>query len=71
MFLNRNEKRTMESDVQTLCLEADQQLTKFVDSLHLECLEMYKDNKDDGDEKSNTELPQVSINFDISCLFWF
>lgn len=68
--LNRNEKQKMENDLLTMCQEADEQLTTFANTLHLECLEMYKDNID-GDEKSNVvELPQVSIHFLISFVYF-
>lgn len=61
----------MENNLQTMCQEADEQLTTFADTLHLECLEMYKDNID-GDAKSNVvELPQVSIHFNISFVYFF
>lgn len=56
----------MEVKLCSLCQVADDQLTTFMDSLNLECLEIYKDNSceisNDGYEKSNVaELPQVSI----------
>lgn len=60
----------MKNDLQRMCQEADEQLTTFADTLHLECLEMYKYNIN-GDEKSNVvELPQVSINFNISFVYF-
>lgn len=53
----------MESEVRSMCQTADDQLTTFMDTLHLECLEMYKgESSYDGNEKNNVaELPQVGI----------
>jgi hypothetical protein len=65
-FNNRTEKRAMEAYVQSLCQEADDRLTKFVDRLHLECLDMYKNysNEYENDENNiKNELPQVSSYF--------
>lgn len=48
--------------MRSLCQAADDKLIAFVDTLQLECLEMYKDNSDGNNEKSDTvELPQVSV----------
>lgn len=55
----------MEANTVLLCEDADKQLSSFIDTLHLECLEMYKCNsaKQNGDSSEKTdlmELPQVS-----------
>lgn len=65
---NRTEKRYLEVDMQSLCQEADDQLNEFSDTLHLECLEMYKgvnsEFSEDGKEKNDVaELPQVTTLF--------
>jgi len=65
---NRTEKRNLEENMQSLCQEADDRLNEFSDTLHLECLEMYKSKNgefsDSGNEKNDvTELPQVSTYF--------
>jgi len=68
--VNRTEKRNLIEDMQSLCQEADDRLNEFSDTLHLECLEMYKSKNgefsDSGNEKNNvTELPQVRTYFNI------
>lgn len=65
---NRSEKRNLEADMQSLCQEADDQLNEFSDTLHLECLEMYKgvnSESSEGVKEKNdvVELPQVSTLF--------
>jgi len=67
---NRTEKHNLEADMQLLCQEADDRLNEFSNTLHLECLEMYKGENgefsDDGNEKTDVaELPQVSTYFYI------
>lgn len=69
-LFNRNEKQKMENDLQIMCQEADNQLTTFSDSLHLECLEMYKNNSDDIEKSNVIELPQVSIHIYISFTYF-
>lgn len=69
---NRTEKRNMKANTVLLCEDADKQLSSFIDTLHLECLEMYKcdsaKQKDDGSEKTDmVELPQVNNSYYI-CL---
>lgn len=56
----------MEAYVQSLCQEADDRLTAFVDKLHLECLDMYKDNDSEYENDDNNvknDLPQVRSYF--------
>lgn len=60
---NRTEKRNLEEDMQSLCQEADDRLNEFSDTLHLECLEMYKSKN--GEFSDVTELPQVITYFNI------
>ncbi|XP_027845720.2 uncharacterized protein LOC114126045 isoform X3 [Aphis gossypii] len=63
----RTEKGNLKEDMQSLCQEADDRLNEFSDTLHLECLEMYKTKNgefsDGGYEKNDvTELPQQLVN---------
>lgn len=56
--------------MQSLCQEADDRLNEFSDTLHLECLEMYKTKNgefsDGGYEKNDvTELPQVCTDLNV------
>lgn len=56
--------------MQSLCQEADDRLNEFSDTLHLECLEMYKNKNGEFSNSNNenndvTELPQVSTYFNI------
>jgi len=56
--------------MQSLCQEADDRLNEFSDTLHLECLEMYKGKNSefsDGSNENNdvSELPQVSTHFNV------
>lgn len=70
---NRTEKRNLEEDMQSLCQEADDRLNEFSDTLHLECLEMYKSKNgefSDNEKNDVTELPQVSTYFNIVIYFY-
>lgn len=58
-YCNRTEKRAIEAEVRSLCEAADVRLNVFVETLNLECLEMYKDVHDENIEL--LELPQVNI----------
>jgi len=60
--------------MQSLCQEADDRLNEFSDTLHLECLEMYKgvdsEFSDGGKENNDVAvLPQVSTHFYVVFLF--
>lgn len=49
----------METEVRSLCEAADERIDVFMETLNLECLEMYKYLHDD--ERNVLELPQVII----------
>lgn len=48
--------------MRSLCQAADDKLTTFINTLQLECLEIYKDSgefSDDSNKNELAELPQV------------
>lgn len=64
----------MELDVLSMCQAADGNLNRFISNLHIDVLDLYKNNPDDGKEKNDVaELPQVIVNtyiiilIDLSC----